>query len=314
MSKGNEFRPTAVTNTLAASHMDITRRLGRVPEYPERSTVNEHLDILPMQRPEKQETQPVMRYLVLGNKGHRPSEVSNGVMAMLPIAHKPTDAAPWGIIPIIARDLDNDLPPELRDQFALRRVEERHGVRKICYYAMRIDLSGVKVLDFLTTVKDGVKDVVEYSYTDADLRPQQPNLPDFNYDVVDQVLVSDGQYANAAAATLVTLDSFVLSELMAMARWAYNTPLAAVVSEWCLCSGVDIKAKGESFVGTSEIFYDEVICCQVNMFISQYGNAADASDRMDLSVNVAQTTPYPLYVGMPNINKRLNNSNGYPSK
>ncbi|MGL5648894.1 MAG: DUF7208 family protein [Clostridium sp.] len=279
--------------------MDVARRLGIPPEYKERSTINEHLEILAGQRPEDANAFPHMRYLVLGNKGHKASEVAPGVMAMMPVAHSPVDTAPWGINPIVLRDLDDDLPESVRDMFRLRRIEQVGDVRKIAYYAMVVDLSGVKVIDFLTTVKDGIKNVVEYNYTDSDLHPIPPSLPDFNYDNVDQVITADGKYANASATTLVTLDAFVLGELMNVARLKYKTPLGAVVSEWCLCSGVDTVARGESFVGSSEIFYKEVIGCQVNMYISQYGNAADHSEKMELNVNVAQTTPYPIYSGIP---------------
>lgn len=300
MSKATEFRPTAVTNTLAGSHQDVARRMGIPATYPERSTLNEHLDILAGRRPEDPKSYTHMRYLVLGNKGHRPMEVVPGVSIEMPIAHKPTDAAPWGIIPMVVRELDDDLTDEQRAKYALRMVKEYHGTRYICYFAKRIDLSGVKVMDYLIKVQNGVANADEYAYTEADLRPPQPELPDYNFDVVDQVLNSDGEYAKASATTLVTLDEFDLAELINMSRIVYRTPLAAVVSEWCFVSGQDLLTKGDSWMGTSEIFYDEVICAQVNMFVSQYANAADHSKEMSLTVNVGQSTPYPLYTGIPN--------------
>lgn len=305
MSNATEYKPTAVVNTLASAHMDIVRRLGIPADYQERSTINESLEILPGQRPENPLTYSHMRYLVLGNMGHISQEVAPDVKAMMPVAHSPTDAAPWGTIPIVVRDLDDDLPESIRDLFCLRKIKEYHGQRKICYFGMRINLDGVKAVDYQTIVKDGVKDVSTYRYTDSDLHPPRPVLPDYNYDVVDQVLTADGKYANSSAVTIVSLDSFVLGELINMARVVYNTPLAAVVSEWCLCSGIDVMAKGESFVGPSEVIYKEVICCQVNMFICQYGNAADHSEKMDLTVNVAQTTPYPIYSGIPDAQKQI---------
>ena len=299
MANATQFKPTAVTNTLASSHQDISRRLGVTPTYAERSTINEHLDILPSQRPNDPNTYSKMQYLVLGNKGCKPTMIS-GISVEMPIAHKPTDTAPWGIIPIVVRDLDDDLPESLRDLFCLRKIKEFQGQRKIAYYGMRVDLSGVKVQDFLTTVANGIKTTDVFSYSDADLFPTQPELPDYNYDAVDQVLVSDGKYTNASATTLITLNEFVLAELINMARVCYNSPLAAVVSEWVFCSGIDFTAKGESFIGSSELYYKEAICLQANLFVCQYANAADHSDKMELNVTVGQTTPYPLYTSVAN--------------
>lgn len=304
MSKATEFRPTVVVNTLAGSHQDTARRLGIPATYAEKSTINENLDILAGRRPDDPTTYSHMRYLMLGNMGHRPREVAPGINAEMPIPHSPTDVVPWGIVPIVVRALDDDLSDAERKMFRLRKIREFHGQRYICYHAMVVDYSGVKVIDYLTKVTNGVKDTKEYHYTDADLRPPQPELPDYNFDVVDQVLIADGDYTNANATTLVRLDEFILGELINMARVVYNTPLAAVVSEWCLFSGIDILTKGESFVGTSEIFYDEVICAQANMFICQYANAADHSKEMALTVNVGQTTPFPLYTGIPNAASR----------
>lgn len=305
MAKATEFRPTIVVNTLAGSHQDTARRLGIPATYAEKSTINENMEILAGRRPEDPKTYTQMRYLVLGNKGHRPREVAPGVNVEMPIPHSPTDTVPWGLIPIVVRELDDDLDDTQRKQFRLRKIREFGGQRYICYHAMVVDYSGVKVQDFLTKVADGVKNTKEFFYTDADLRPVQPELPDYNFDVVDQVLISDGDYTNASATTLVRLDEFILAELINMARIVYNTPLAAVVSEWCLTSGIDVLTKGESFSGTSEIFYDEVICAQVNMFICQYANAADHSKEMALTVNVGQTTPFPLYTGIPNAPSRF---------
>lgn len=304
MSKATEFRPTLVVNTLAGSHQDTARRLGIAPTYAEKSTINENLGILAGRRPEDPLTYSHMRYLMLGNKGHRPREVAPGISIEMPLPHSPTDVVPWGMIPIVVRALDDDLTEEMRAMFRFRKIEEFHGQRYICYYAMLVDYSGVKVQDWLTKVANGIKDTKAYNYTDADLYPDQPELPDYNFDVVDQVLISDGDYTNASATTLVRLDEFVLGELINMARIVYNTPLAAVVSEWCLFSGIDILTKGDSYTGTSEIFYQEVICAQVNMFICQYGNAADHSKEMALTVNVGQTTPFPLYTGIPNASSR----------
>ena len=299
MANATQFKPTAVTNTLAASHQDIARRLGIPATYMERSTINEHLDILPAQRPDDPSVYSKMRYLVLGNKGCKPTMIS-GVSVEMPMAHSPKDVAPWGIIPIVVRELDDDLPETIRDLFCMRKIQEFQGQRYITYSAMRLEYSGIKVQDYLTTVTDGIKSTREDSYTDADLRPKQPELPDYNYDAVDQVLTSDGTYTHANAVTLITLNEFVLNELINMARVCYNSPLAAVVSEWCLCSGIDFTAKGESFVGAPEIYYKEAICMQVNMFVCQYANAADHSDKMELNVSVGQTTPYPLYTSIAN--------------
>jgi len=76
---------------------------------------------------------PVAKYLVLGNKGHKVTEQTDDLQGVVPVSHQPTDAAPYGIIPLVLRPVDKDLSDDVRDRYALRRLETHNNVRYWAY-------------------------------------------------------------------------------------------------------------------------------------------------------------------------------------
>lgn len=295
MADSKSYDGKLVTNTLSGLRVQTAKMLGLPLTYPEKSTINEHLAILNDRYPNATD-RPNCEYLVLGNKGHTTTAETDGVAGVIPLEHQPTDAAPYGIIPFVLRTVDKDLADDVRDRYALRRLEEHNGRRYWAYYAKRLSYTGDKVVDYYTKVRDGAKTVTEFKYSDLNLYPTPPALPDYSYDITDSVVASDGDYVHASAKIVVTLDEFDIQELINVAKVRYQNPTLAIISEFCLCSGIDVTATGESMVG-SPFNYMEVIGCQVNVFLTTFTNVAFNNGGLGYSLQIGQTEAMALATG-----------------
>lgn len=294
------YEAKRTTNTLTSGRIQTAKFLGIPVHYPEKSTVNEVLKVLEGQYPDADQY-PESKFLILGNKGHEIDISDDGPGAPVPLQHQPTDVMPWGIIPLVLRPVDKDLSDDVRERYALRILEEHHGTRYWAYYAKRISHRGKKTQDYLVQVRDGVKTITEFRYDDTHQYPTPPKLPDYNYDTVEQIVLADGDYVYTAVTINVLLDQFDIDELTNMARIKYKSPLKAVVSEFCLASGVDAMTQGESMVG-SPFQYLEVKACQINVFMTTFNNAAFSNGQIAYDIQIGQTEPLPLLTGAVNPN------------
>lgn len=283
-----------VTNTLAGLNVQNSIFLGLPITYKEKSTLNEHLGILADRRPEAL-AKPEARFLCVGNGGHIVTATDN-LATPIPVKHNPTDAAPYNIIPLVLRPVDKDLGDDVRERYALRRIEEHGGRRYWAYYMKRLDFRGVRTMDYYTRIRDGQKSVREFEYSDINLYPTPPASPDYDYEVDDKLAVSDGDYVHTSAETTVPLDQFDIQELLNVATVLYGDPRKAVVSEFCLCTGIDTVATGESMVG-SPFQYNEVIGAQVAVFLTTFTNVAYANRSLAYVLNIGQTEPMVLAAG-----------------
>jgi len=287
-----------VTNTLAGLSLQTTLLMGLDMVFKQKSTLNERLSINREIIPDA-DSRPVMKYLALGNGGHVIS-ADVDIATPIPLEHQPTDSSPYNIIPQIIRDVDKDISDELREGYALRKQIEVNGVKKIAYYLKRLDWRGIKVDEWYTTVRDGVKTIDAFDYSDLNLYPTAPDLPDYNYEVTEQTLTDDGDYVSSFATSRVELNEFDVQELLNVAGVIYGDPRRAVVSEFCLVSGVDTIATGESATG-SPFQYTEVMGAQVAIFMTTFVNMAYQNSGVAYTIDIGNTEPLVLAPGqVPN--------------
>jgi hypothetical protein len=282
-----------ITNTLVGLSLQTRLLLGLDMEYKQNTTLNELLSINRETLPDPKEPAQ-MRYLCVGNGGHAidGSEIPTPV----PLEHQPSDNAPYSIVPLVMRPVDKDLPPNLRENYALRRMEEHKGRRYWCYYLKRIDHRGVRVNEYRTIVKDGEKNIREYEHSDRSINPQPPSMPDYNYEVTDQVVPEDGDYLHSNARVRIEFTEFDVQELLNVAAIKYGDPKKAVVSEFCLTSGVDMVATGDSVDG-SPFEYLECMGAQIVTHMTMFTNMAFANNGTGFSVDFGNTEPMAVAPG-----------------
>lgn len=284
-----------VTPTLSGLRLQNTLMLNRPMQYPNNSTINEHLNIGNTNLPSS-EQRPVIKYLAIGNGGHHISTAGGPVLTPRPRRHSATDAAPYNIIPFVLRPVENDLSDLERAAYALRREEMHNERRYWAYYLKRLDLSGVTPEDYLVQVSDGESTTSSFEYSEINLNPQPPTVPDYTFDVTETIQSDDGDYVSTSAEVPLLFSTWEINELMNVAQVLYSDPTAAVISEYAICSGVDTVATGENHMG-SPFEYQEAIGVQVSTFLTTFENASFSNEAIGQLLVFGQSIPMLLAPG-----------------
>lgn len=286
------FDAKKIVTTLASLNNQNAKFFGIPVEYPEKSTLNEHLKFLQNILPGN-DVYPNACYMCIGDRGHMLTVDSEGDGVAVPIKHDPTDAAPYRIRPFVMRPIDDDLSDEAREKYAGRILIEVNGKRYWAYYLMRLSMAAVKVQRYKITVRNKVRTVVPFVYNDTNLYPVRPEMPDYNYDYSDQSTLSDGDYVQAVATVRLALDETDIANYLNVCKILNGSPEKSAISEFCLVSGVDYMASGESYTG-SQFTYNEVIGAQVATFLTTFVMASLANSAIGYDVTVGQTLPLPV--------------------
>jgi len=271
------------TRTLYGMYLQTCAHLGIPFELMKNTTLNELLDIQANRVPDAN-VYPTLGYLSLGNGGLAASLLSDGNLVMVPKVFQATNAAPYSPIPLILRALGDDLPPERREQYALRRIETRNNVPYIAYYLKRFDKKNLKAGMFLTTVVDGVKNTVPFVPDSSVLHPTPPVISN------PGVITTDGTYVSASAPLNVVLDAIDTEELMNVFNILYQNPNAAIISELALCSGLDLTVSVND-VGGNQFNMTEAIAVQVNDLVNIGAPLQFNADGVKFSMDIGATEP-----------------------
>lgn len=264
-------------------------------KYPAKSTWNEHMKILDNRLPDPSERSH-LKYIGIGNNGHRPVEGPHGVSIPKPVRHIATHSGLFGSVPWVLRPVEDDLPDDVRERYA-GRVMETHGARRFwAYYLMRIDDRGLQTRDYLIEVVDGVQTTIDHNYTADDLNPEVPELPLHDYNVDDKISVPDGKYVLSNVDLVVRMDAFQAQEYQNVARVLYGDPDFAIISELFLATGVDAMAEVESVEG-SPFMMNEAIGVQIAYHMTCFNNIAITNDRLSYKFKIGQSVPF--FLGEP---------------
>ncbi len=228
---------------------------------------------------------PRMRYVSIGNGGHRMKTTGTGTLQVPePVQHRTTDAALYSHIPFVLRPVANDLNATERLRYALRRSETHNGSNYFAYYLRRMDLTNVLgQMEYKTVTPGGV--------TTTPFQPDSDNLsptpPVIN---TGGAIITSGDYVTASARVTFILDSFDVTEILNACNIIYDSEDYAIISEIALCSGVDkvvtaFDASGATFNFT------EVIATQIVNFISSFHALSFTSNGINTLFDVGATEP-----------------------
>lgn len=251
----------SVIRSVYGAKLQTAQLLGLPLVIPAHSTLNEKFNInANMSVPDT--TIPHLKYVGIGNGGHRMVAGANGISFPQPIQHLPRHAALYNQLPFVLRLPTNDLTPAQRAAYRLRTTLTIAGVTYIAYYLKVLDLSGaIPEMDYYT-VANGVTTATSFSPNSSDLNPTPPDLNSTG------VISTTGDYIAATSRVPFVMTASDLAEFSNVANVLYNDTNMAIISEIALCSGVDKDVIG-SFNGVSAS-YTEAIGVQVMSFISAF--------------------------------------------
>lgn len=274
------------TRTSEAAALQTASFCGLAHTYPEKSTLNQLLDIQSGITPAPNQW-PQMKYMVIGNGGNRTTTDTDGLELRTPIQHRITDLGMFRPMPLILRDINNDLSAIERARYGLRRIELHNSVPKIAYYAKRLDYTGVTVQRQIITKVDGQTPVVsQMVYSDANLSPQPTQLQP------GQANSTSGQFFSPICKVWVGIESeWEADELINVSRIKFGHDYGAMITEMGMVMGVDKQVSVDSGVGNS-ILFNEVIGAQVAAHIAcDYNIAFGTNSRAGTYINVGIAEP-----------------------
>lgn len=272
-----------ITRTIYGSALQTAMLLKLPYTVVPNTTLNEKFGILANQVPEPGKL-PSLAYFCIGNGGHRSITGADGVPYTVPIKHRASDAALFNHLPFVLREVNDDLPPEQRQKYALRREEQHGGRRYYAYYLKRLDLSGVVNEMKHTTVIDGVSQTLPFIPTSANLNPTPPEISPTG------INPTEGDYLTTTAVVEIRFTANDVAELVRVAEILYGNELMAVISEIGLCSGLDkvITAQGP---GNTTFNFNEAIAVQITNHITAYYSMAYTNNGFDFQIEMGATEP-----------------------
>ena len=228
---------------------------------------------------------PQMKYYAIGYGGHIMEVDSDGFGIPVPVQHKSTDASCYRPIPFIMREMNNDLTPQQRESYALRRYENFNGIQYICYYLRRIDYSQAEQeLTMITSNNDGTVAYEPFVPNTSNLNPDPQILSNTNTNVLK------GKYVSATILVELEFNEFETEELRNVANIRFANENKAIISEIALVSGLDRKQDiTESAQGTFTM--NEVVAAQVCHFTNTFKSAAIDNKNFVIGFNIGATEP-----------------------
>lgn len=275
-----------VTRTIYGAHLQKHLALNIPFEAPEHSTLNEKFDI-GVDETRDPENTPVIQYYTIGDKGHRMRTAADGVSYTSPVNHRASDAALFRHIPFILRREGEDISPDRRAHYGLRRVEVINGERYIAYYLKRIDTSTTTSDLLFSKVVEGVETSVDFVPTIDNLNPQPPEIPNSG------VISTDGHYLSTSSILTIDFNEWDVDELINVARVLYDNEERAIISEIGLCSGVDHVMGVDTPTGSFN--YNDAIDVQVAIFITGYYPVGFTNKGFTFQVDAGATEPLLSY-------------------
>ena len=251
----------SVTRTVHSAYLQTCQLLGLPVVIKPNSTLNQKFDInadMAISETDKL----TMKYVTIGNGGHKVSTGVNGIPVPEPVQHTPRDAALYNHLPFVLRLPSNDLTANQRAKYRLRKHEVHDGVNYVAYYLKVLDMAATVPQLELRTVVNGVTTATPYVPTLSDLNPTPPAIGSGG------VIVSTGDYIAATAKIPFVMTPDDINELLNVANVIYGDESYSIISEIGLCSGVDRSVTGD-FNGTTT-GYTEAIGVQVCNFIGAF--------------------------------------------
>ena len=266
--------------------------IGKQPSIKPNSTLNQKLNIFPEEvfnaEPLTVKEIPRIQYVVIGNKGHRITLDGDQEPDVIDQQHLARDSGLYNEIPWVLREVTDDLTPAERLKFRLRKLQTFNGKNYIAYYARVIDYTNtVPQAEHMVKINNGGDrvqfDVKPFTNTSSDLNPTPPLLDN------NGVIITSGDFLRATAKATISLTPSDVNEILEACKIIYGSYNKAVISEIGYCYGVDKPLQG-NFNGTI-MTYTDVIGCTIHTYSTYFARLRDATDGIDITVNIGCTEP-----------------------
>lgn len=274
--------------TIYGNQLQTAQFSGSKHVVMENSTLNEKFSILSGEQPDDQ---PENGYYVVGIGGHMNYTGGDGMALTKPRHHRARDAALFKHVPLVMRELDDDLDANERSKYCLRVIENWGGVDYYCYYGKRVNVTSSPIQSEHTVIVDGQEDIQPFVAAPEDLNPVPVDI------AVEGVTPGSGETLEVTQQITINFDGKDADHFKQVCRIRFNDEAYAVISEVGLCSGVDKQIPQQPVGGGQAYNFLEVQACQISLFVSCLYPLAFSNDGFALKIDMGASEPLAVEVG-----------------
>lgn len=277
-----------ITRTVYGSHVQTCLFFGKPVTFSENTTLNQKFSILQDNLPSAAD-KIFLGGLVWGNRGHRLEAGANGIPRNEIVQHRATDAALYGQLPFVLRELNNDLSNTQRANYALRRQETHNGVAYWAYYLRRLDTATLQPNMYYTEVtNDSSNNPVEqtnaFVATAANLSPTPPAISNTGTNVIS------ADYVSSRAHMQIVLSEADVAEMLNVAKVIYGDESYAIISEMGLCTMANRMINAPS-TGGGTFNFAEAIGVQIAAHVATYNSLMFNNTGIEIELEVGANEP-----------------------
>jgi len=247
-----------ITRTLWFSDLQSCMVRGAPYSIKSNTTLNQKFSIQPNETPGGG-VYPILSYMCIGRGALKMEIGGDGKHYPVIQQHASTDAALFEHMPFVLRQLNDDLPPAKRNDYALRKQVTINSVTYWAYYAKRVDFTTAVTKLYLKQVVGGNATINDYIPDASNLNPVHQDLSNPGTNLLA------GQSVMASTIIGLHLDSFDIAEIRNASIIETGETDRALISEVALCTGsskvIQAPTQGGSFS------FNEAIAMQVATFI-----------------------------------------------
>lgn len=228
-------------------------------------------------------SRPALKFYTIGIGGHGYTMGPNSIPLSQVIDHSSGDAGLYRHLPFVLRPINDDLTAGERSRYCLRKIIEVDGTNYVAYYGKRLNMTGVIPKMTKRTIVDDQTVIEEYVYTEANLSPTPPEIPNTG------AVTTSNEYLATSAIIPMPFTEADVAELYNVAEILFGDRRMAVISEFGFCTAVDADVSINTPAGA--VTFKETICAQIATIISGHYEMIYNSKGFDFNLEVGAVQP-----------------------
>lgn len=271
-----------IVPTQLSNYLQVANFIDSEFEQFTNTTLNQKLDIL-ASAVVPASKRPALRCFTIGYGGHSYTMGPNDVPLSDTIDHTSGDAGLYKGMPFVIRPINDDLSSGERSKYCLRKTITIDGTNYYAYYGKRLNMTGIKPVMTKRTIVDGQVESEVYTYTEANLSPTPPEIPN------DGAVTTSNEYLATTAIVPMPFTEQDVTELYNVAEVMFGDRRMAIISEFGFCTAYDTDTSINTTSGT--VNFKEVIGCQIAAIISGHYELIFNSKGFDFNLEVGAVQP-----------------------
>lgn len=228
-------------------------------------------------------SRPALKFYTIGIGGHGYTMGPNSIPLSQVIDHSSGDAGLYRHLPFVLRPINDDLTAGKRSRYCLRKIVKVDGTNYVAYYGKRLNMTGVIPKMTKRTIVDDQTVIEEYVYTEANLSPTPPEIPNTG------AVTTSNEYLATSAVIPMPFTEADVAELYNVAEILFGDRRMAVISEFGFCTAVDADVSINTPAGA--VTFKETICAQIATIISGHYEMIYNSKGFDFNLEVGAVQP-----------------------